>query len=209
MKIFPHSSTISSCRGRGKMALTLIEMMITMAVFSLVLAAVIYGNMFGMLQDQLVNSKLGASDQSRRAFNKFTGEIRSAKIWTIGNGDDSSFTPIDNGTEQQGNAIQISPTTDTNSWIRYYFSTNDAEFRRVASGFTGHSVVAQYLTNSMYFRAEDYLGNVKTDLSYKYVIRVVMEFCQYQYPLTKVGPGYYYDYYKMEFKITPHCPDGA
>jgi hypothetical protein len=61
----------------------------------------------------------------------------------------------------------------------------------------------------MYFRAEDYLGKVKTDLSYKYVIRVVMEFCQYQYPLTRVGPGYYYDYYKMEFKITPHCPDGA
>lgn len=190
-------------------ALTLVEMLVTMGIFSLVLVAMVYGNMFGMLQDQLVNSKLGASDQSRRAFSKFTGEIRSAKIWMIGNGDDTSFTAVDNGDEQQGDAIQISPTTDTNSWVRYYFSTNDAEFRRVASGITGHSIVASYLTNSMYFRAEDYLGNVKTDLSYKYVIRVVMEFCQYQYPLTRVGPGYYYDYYKMEFKITPHCPDGA
>ncbi len=70
-------------------------------------------------------------------------------------------------------------------------------------------VIAQNLTNRMFFRAEDYLGNIKTDLSYKYVVHIVMEFYQYQYPLTKVGPGYYYDYYKMEFKITPHCPDGA
>jgi hypothetical protein len=127
----------------------------------------------------------------------------------IGNGDDQGFKAVPNGDEQQGNAIQVSPTTDTNSFVRYYFDTNHQEFCRTVSGVAGHTAVARYLTNNMYFRAEDYLGNVKTDLSYKYVIRVMMEFCQYQYPLTKVGPGCYYDYYKMEFKITPHCPDGA
>ena len=35
-----------------------------------------------------------------------------------------------------------------------------------------------------------------------------MEFCQYQYPLTKVGPGYFYDSYKSEFKLSSHVPDG-
>lgn len=196
-------------RGVRATAMTLVEILVSMAVFSLAIIGLVYTNLFGLMQNQLVNSKLGASDQSRRAFDKFTGEIRTAKIWMVGNGDDGSFTPIDNGDEQQGNALQISSTTDTNSYVRYYFNTNSQELCRVASGITGHTLVAQYLTNSMYFRAEDYLGNIKTDLSYKYVIRVVMEFCQYQYPLTRVGPGYYYDYYKMEFRITPHCPDGA
>ncbi|HWD92043.1 MAG TPA: hypothetical protein VG938_06810 [Verrucomicrobiae bacterium] len=208
MKINSTGDTITK-RALRLRAMTLVEIMVTTAIFGLVFVALLYANMFGMLQDQLANSKLGASDQSRRAFDKLTGDIRSAKIWMIGNGGESSFTPVDNGDSQVGNAIQISSTTDTNAYTRYYFDTNNAELCRKVSGVTGHTLVAQYLTNNMYFQAEDYLGNVKTDLSYKYVIHVVMDFCQYQYPLTKVGPGYYYDFYKMEFKITPHCPDGA
>jgi type II secretory pathway pseudopilin PulG len=209
MKIISTSDAMAKRTARRRMAMTLVEIMISMAIFGLVMIALLYANMFGMLQDQLVNSKLGSSDQSRRAFDKFTGDIRSAKIWMIGNGSDTGFTPIKNGDTQLGNAIQISSTTDTNSYTRYYFDTNNAQLCRKLSGASGHTLVARYLTNNMYFQAEDYLGNVKTDLSYKYVIHVVMEFCQYQYPLTKVGPGYYYDFYKMEFKITPHCPDGA
>jgi hypothetical protein len=209
MRITLQPRFVSRRQARVVKAMTLLEILIAMGLFSLVLIAVLSAQMFGMLQDQLVNSKLGASDQSRRAFNKMTGEIRSAKIWMIGNGDDASFKPIVNGQQQQGNAIQVSHTTDTNSYVRYYFETNSQELRRVQCGVEGHSVIAQYLTNNMYFRAEDYLGNIKTDLSYKYVIRITMEFCQYQYPLTKVGPGNYYDYYKLEFKVTPHCPDGA
>ena len=47
-----------------------------------------------------------------------------------------------------------------------------------------------------------------TDLTHKNVINVVMQFCQYQYPITKIGPGCLYDYYKMEMRLTPHTPDG-
>jgi len=54
------------------------------------------------------------------------------------------------------------------------------------------------------FIAEDYLGNILSTLRYKYVIHVTLEFCQYQYPLTKVGAGYYYDDYKMEFRVASH-----
>jgi hypothetical protein len=72
---------------------------------------------------------------------------------------------------------------------------------------SAYTIVAQNLTNNFYtnmFVAEDYLGNMLTTLRYKYVIHVTLEFCQYQYPLTKVGAGYYYDDYKMEFRVASH-----
>jgi prepilin-type N-terminal cleavage/methylation domain-containing protein len=195
--------TDKASRFRG---LTLVEMMVTMGIFSLVVIGLVYANLFNLRQDQLVNSKLGASDQSRKAFSQMNADIRSAKLWAIGYGNGSQFTAIPNGTLQRGNALQISLTTDTNNFIRYYFNTNRCELYRMETGVLGHHLIADHLTNQMFFQAEDYLGNVKTDLAYKYVIRIMMEFCQYQFPLTRVGPGYYYDYYKMEFKVTPHCP---
>jgi hypothetical protein len=79
----------------------------------------------------------------------------------------------------------------------------------MVGGVSGYKVVAQNLTNTMSFTAEGYNGGPVVNLSYKYVVRVKMEFYQYMYPLTKVGPKYYYNYYKMEFRVTPHCPDGA
>jgi len=189
-------------------AFTLVELMVTVAVFSLVVIGMVYAHLFALQEDELVNSKLGASDESRLAFNEMTAEIRSSKSWRVGTGSEDGFVPVPNGNDQVGNALQLHLTTDTNDYILYYFDTNAGELCRAVSGVDGSRVVAQYLTNQMTFRAEDYLGNLKTDLSYKYVIHLVMEH-QYQYPLTKVGPGYYYNYYKLEFKVTPHCPDGA
>jgi hypothetical protein len=193
---------------RGTQAHTLVEMMISMAIFILGIIGVFYINLFGLRQDELVNSKLGASDQSRRGFDLLCTDIRSAKIWQVGNGNLSSFTAIANGTAQQGTALKLNLSTDTNTYILYYFDTNACKLLRGHSGVSGSKVIAQYLTNTMYFRAENYHGDIQTDLTHKGVINVKMQFCQYQYPLTKVGPGYYYDFYKQEFRLTPHVPDG-
>ena len=40
------------------------------------------------------------------------------------------------------------------------------------------------------------------------MIHTSLQFAEFQYPLTKVGTNYFYDYYKMEFRFTPHVPDG-
>ena len=77
-----------------------------------------------MRQDQLVNSKIGASELARLSFNDLANDIRAAKIWQIGNGNLSSFTGIPLGTNQQGNALKLSMTTDTNHYYLYYFDTN-------------------------------------------------------------------------------------
>lgn len=193
----------------GREAHTLVEMLISVAVFSLVVLALVYSHLFGLRQNELVTSKLGASDQSRGSFDKLALDVRSAKLWNVGNGDASSFTPIPNGSPQQGNALQLHLTTDTSTYIRYFFDTQNRELRRIHSSDTQSTLVAQHLTNTMYFRAEDYRGNVQTDLNHKGVINVMLQFYQYQYPVTRVGPGNYYDFYKMEFKVTPHVPDGA
>ena len=189
-------------------AFTLVELMVATSVFSLAILGVFYAHIFGLKQDRLISSKLGASDQSRRGFDVLVRDIRSAKIWAIGNGNATTFTPIANGTSQKGTAIQLSLTTDTSKYIVYYFNTNAFELRRRHSGVSGTTLIANYLTNGMYFQAENPRGAIQTNLSHKGVINCSMEFAQYQYPLTRVGTGYLYDYYKMSFKVTPHTPDG-
>jgi Tfp pilus assembly protein PilW len=194
-------------RNGRREAMTLVEVMVTMGIFSLVSLGLVQFHIMGLTQDRLVQSKLGASDQSRVALARLSSEIRSAKILRVGNGTAESFTPIGFGTNQQGGALQICFTTDTNDFVRYFFDTSANELRRMKSGVAGTTVVAQYLTNSMFFRAEDHLGNVTTDGTHSYTIRTVLQFYQYRYPLTTVGPGNYYDYYKLEFRATRRAHD--
>lgn len=195
-------------RIRRTRAFTMVELMVSMSIFSLTTLGVVYAHMYGLRQDRLVASKLGASEQSRRGFDILVRDIRGAKIWAVGNGTPTSFSPISNGVAQKGTAIQLNLTTDTNKYIIYYFNTDTRKLYRRTSSQQANTVIAQYLTNAMYFQAEQPNGGIQTNLSHKGVINCSMEFAQYQYPLTKVGQGYLYDYYRMNFKVTPHVPDG-
>ena len=198
----------AATEGARRAAFTLPEVMVVSALFGLMVAGSVYCQMFGMRQDQWVNSKIGASEMARLGFNDLANDIRSAKVWDIGNGNLNSFTAIPLGDNQRGNAIKLSMTTDTNQYYMYFFDTNACRLYRGHSGSTTRTCVAQSLTNTMYFQAQTYRGDNQTDLTHKAVINVVMQFCQYQYPITKIGPGCLYDYYKMELRLTPHTPDG-
>lgn len=186
---------------------TITEMLCGVALFSLIIMGTLTVHLFGLRENQLVESKLGASDQSRRAFGKLLTDIRGAKMLAVGNGTASSFTAIPYGTAQQGTAVQMSPTTDTNYYIRYYYDTNRNELRRRTSDSTTYKVIADHLTNSLIFWAEDYRGTTLVDGTHSYAVRTVLQFYQYQYPLTRVGPGFLYDYYKLEFRATRRAHD--
>lgn len=209
---------------RGTRAFTLVEMIVSVGVFSMVILAVVYAHLFGLRIDQLTQSKLGASDQTRKSYDQLMLDVRSAKRWSVGNAtvlsDDTitNFTPIAEGTPQQGNALQLNLTTDTNICIWYYFDTNNitagelnGQLRRLHSSATKSTLIAQYIQNTnMLFKMEDYRGGVvRSNQTYKAVITILLQFYQYQYPLTHVGNGFYYDYYQTRFKLTPHVPDGA
>jgi len=197
--------------------MTLVELMIAMGIFGLVSVGLVFTHLFCLRQDELVNSKLGASDQSRRGFDLLLRDVRSAKVWEVGNANaaGTTFTPIALGTAQQGNALWLSydATTNYNAGVRYFFDTSNMAnkggklYRKTMS--TGKvKLLADYLTNNMFFAAEDYRGVTQSNHLHKGIIRAKMEFAQYEYPLTKVGPNYYYNYYKMEFKLSSHVPDG-
>lgn len=197
----------------GSKGMTLVEIMVAMSVFSLVMIGLTYTHIYGLRLDQLVQSKLGASDQSRRGYIQLCNDIRTAKGWAIGNGTSTSFTPINSGSQQKGNALKLYPTTrtnfviNTNIFIIYRFNTNAGELWRGENN-SPLQLVAQDLTNNMFFQAENYRGDIQTTPTYRATIRTRLEFAQYQYPLTRVGNGCLYDYYKMEFCVTSHAPDG-
>jgi prepilin-type N-terminal cleavage/methylation domain-containing protein len=204
-----------------RQAFTLVEMMVTVGIFGLVIMGVIYAQLMGLRIDQLTHSKLGASEQSRRSYDLLTIDIRSAKIWAVGNGTVSGhalsgFTLLNDGSEQKGNALRLHLSTDTNKYILYFFDTNtitagklNVQLRRSRNGVSGSTMIAQYIQGTnLFFRNEDFRGTITTDQSYKGVISILLEFYQYQYPITRVGNGFYYDYYRTQFKLTPHVPDG-
>lgn len=194
---------------RGAWAFTLIETVITSAIFSMVILAMVSTQIFGLKQDMLGQSKLGASDASRKGFGQMGIDVRTSKVWRVGDVvSGTNFVAIPNGTTQRGTAVQLHLTDDTNYYIRYYFVTNNSRgaLYRQRSGGT-RSLVATNLTGSLFFEAENYRGVVQSSYSYKSVIHVMLQFAQYQYPTVTVGTGQYYDYYKMEFRLTPHIPD--
>ena len=217
MKLSPrqHRSAHDRQAG-GEQAWTIAEMMVAMGLFSLVVIATVYAFMFGLRYDELIGSKLGASDNSRKSFDQLVRDIRTAKSYLIGVGSASSFTSgSTNNAIQQGNALQLSFTTDlrsdTSQYVVYYFDTSDANNYKLCrrhSGVTGSTVLASNLISTLNFTAEDYNGTTASNLTYKNVIHTTLQFCQYQYPITRIGPGNYYDYYKMELRLTPHAPDG-
>jgi hypothetical protein len=205
--------------GKGnqtRSAHTLLELMVASGIFSLVVIGMLYAHLFGMRQDELIQSKLGASESSRRSFNQFMQDMRMAKIWRVGNvpagSPGTNFSAVATNALQIGNAVKISLSIDTSKYIVYYYNTSDPnnnQLCRMQSGVGSSSIIASNLINTFQFSAEDYLGNVKSTLSYKYVVHTTLQLEQFQYPLTKVGSNYLYDFYKIDLRATPHCPDGT
>ena len=214
----PKSNAAKTTGARCERALTLVEMMITMGIFIMVVAALISAQIFSLRLDNLVESKLGASDNSREGFDKLIRDIREAKVWQVGNGSFSSFTPIALGSTNIGNALRISLTSNTNQYIQYYFaivdSTNEGCLYRFHSADANPDILAKNLTNSSgdtkVFTAETYRGVPITVPTYLNVIHATLQFHQFQYPLTTIGPSsnhnYLYNFYQMDIRATPHAP---
>ena len=216
MRIRPLAKALASGAGRARraQAFSLTEMMVSVFIFVFMVLGIIYTWLFGMRFDQLICSKLGASDKSRLSFDILTGDIRSAKWWKVGNGTSAaSFVACTNMMNQTGNALKLSSSADTNTatYITYYFDTNLCQLCRATHNVTTVQIIAQNLTNatgnSMKFSAQKFDCSLAQDWQFKYMIATTMEFFQYQYPLTRVGPNYYFNYYCIQVRAASHCPN--
>ncbi|MCX6902629.1 MAG: hypothetical protein NTW03_03965 [Verrucomicrobia bacterium] len=186
----------------SRWALTLPEVMISLTLFGLILVGLVSGQLYGLRMLTITTPKLGASDEARAAVSKLIEDIRSAKLIRIGTGTSNSFTELGVDQPHIGNSIQVYPTLDTNVFVRYFWDGTDQKLKRTANGAAAVLVLANSVSNSLVFTAEDYAGNILTNNHNNRVIGLKLEFYQIQYPKMSVGPGQYYDYYQLHTKIT-------
>ncbi len=192
----------ASADRRHLLAVTLIELLVTMTLTTFVVGGVVYSHIMGGRLMQFAAAKLGASDSARKAFGKLQDEIRAATTIQIGNGTATNFTAIPNGTAMQGRAIQIFPTTNNNWWIRYFYVTNNSELRRVTSSNATPQLIASYVTNAVLFSKEDYLGNTLSADTGNSTVNIRLQFFQLSYPMTKVGTNNFYEYFQLQTRVT-------
>ncbi len=167
-----------------------------------------------------MSSKSGANNTSRNVANYLYQDIRMAKGYQIGSlSGTNGLIPITNG-NQQGVALQLFPilistneAIDTTKYTLYYFDLSDAAnsngklWRYVSTNQTT-TVMASNLINTLYFTGEDFTGATQTVRTYKGIIHTTFQFSEFQYPKTKVGSNYLFNYYRVDCRATPHLPDG-
>jgi type II secretory pathway component PulJ len=186
-------------------AFTLLELLVTMVTTVLVVGGAMAAYGYGLRTVQYVNPKLGSSDEARKAISLLTDEIRAARSLKIGSGTIASFTEVGPFAAQQGNALQVYPTVNTNAYIRYFWDSTDQQLKRTTNGTTATLVIANWVSNrtdQTIFQSQDYAGRVLSNSANNRVISMELNFYQIQYPKTPVGPGNYYDYYKLSAKFT-------
>ena len=183
-------------------AFTLAEIQVSMAVIMLVIGGVISSHVFGLKLNESTRARLSASDAARNAIGRLVVDVRSAKMIQVGSGTYTAFTPVADGSTQQGSAIRIYPTTNTNSFVVYYRDSSDSCLKRAETAAPTPRKIAEFLTNSVLFTSENFRGVPLTDDEDNRVIGVDLQFYQIRYPITTVGPGGFFDYYQVRTKIT-------
>jgi prepilin-type N-terminal cleavage/methylation domain-containing protein len=183
---------------------TLPEILVAMTIFGLVVAGIVTANLFGLRMFQVNENKLSATEWSRNTFGKITDEIHTSTGVSVGNmtvttnadmTENDDFTGLLPGEIQQGTAIQI---TNSTGLVYYFVNTSDETFRRtemVSSG-TNTVILADSVTNTVIFSAQDFSGTVLSNNVNNQVIHLTLEF--YQPERFTVGP----DHYRLETSVT-------
>jgi prepilin-type N-terminal cleavage/methylation domain-containing protein len=177
---------------------TLPEILIALTIFLFIIAGITSAHLFGLRLFQMTNTKLRVTQWARLTTENLTDQIHgcySVQVVPVStNGDFSNFM---DGDTQQGNGLLIYPTaTDTNKYILYFVNLGDQTFRRTDQS-SNTVELADSVTNTLAFSAQDYLGNVLTNSQNNQVIHVTLEF---YHPPTYMESA---DYFKLETSIKP------
>ena len=213
MKLF--NAIQNGLRRRNARGVTLPEMMITVVVFLYIFTGVwLAVQLFGLRVYTLAATKLSATADGRKALNMVRDQIRAGKIINVGNCSNaigSSFQLITNGL-QQGNALQIYPTTNTAGYTIFYLDTSTTTNRLLQFNVTNNvttytNMLAKYITNLIVFNLEDWQTNIplsEATLDNRLLVRMTMQFSQWEYPIAKIGPSNSwnaYDYYQLRTRV--------
>ncbi|MGA2801931.1 MAG: hypothetical protein ABSE97_06120 [Verrucomicrobiota bacterium] len=200
MKLLPDSlSRKTPIKAAATHAFTIAEMMVTMAIFLMVVLAMVSLQIFGFKMNSLTSSKLRSTAYSLKVLDQLRNQVRGANLVQVGNGDKTSFTT----TGTNGNALQIYPTTNlTINYIRFYLATNTAHLYNLYQlPYGGGPVlIASNVINRVVFQMEDYRGsNIVSSGTEHYTIQMTLQFSQLAYS----DPTGAYDYYTLQTLMTP------
>ena len=199
---------------RSQVAFTLVEMMVTVTIFSMVVLAIIGLQLYAMRISTVGATMLSATTSGRQTMNDIRDHIRGAKIVMVGtfNGTNgSAFNQAPLGSLQEGNAMEIEYTNSAATNFLVYYqdptTTNMYSFSNsVATAYanSGNVAVAHFVTNYYCFFAENYQGTVQTNYVNNSVIHVVLQFYQWQFPIGIIGgnAANSYNYYSLNTRIS-------
>ena len=200
-------------RLQGCAAFTLVEMMVTVAIFSMVVLAIIGLQLYAMKVYTLGATMLNATTSGRQTMNNIRDHVRAGEIVLVGtfNGTNgSAFSQAPLGELQQGNALEIEYTNSSSTNFLVYYqdptTTNLYSFSNSpATSFarTADVTVAHYVTNYYCFFAENYQGTVQTNYVNNSVIHVMLQFYQWQFSVGISGGSAVnsYNYYSLNTRI--------
>ena len=177
---------------------TLPEILIATTVFLLMIGGIISANLLGLRMFKITETKLNVTTWSRETLGKITAEVHACDTVSVGNITNGDFEGLLDGETQQGAALLIYPTTNTGNFSIYFVNPSDTTFRQtVATPYGTNTVIlADAVTNTIAFTAQDFSGNVLTNNQNNRVIHLTLEF--YQPALFTLGA----DYYKLETSVT-------
>lgn len=175
---------------------TLPEVLISTTVFILLVGGIVFAHLFGLSMFSITETKLNATDGARKTIGKMADEIRTCKTTWIGNITNSDFVALLDGETQQGSGLLIYPTTNTANFIIYFVNPSDKTFRRTTGAPGSATILAESITNTVVFCAQDLLGTVLTNNQNNRVIHLNLEFYQ---PKRHMQVA---DYYKLETSVT-------
>ncbi len=193
----------SRLRARGsRTAFTLAEAMIATGILVILIAAVILCNLYGLSMSVREQIWLSSSEDAGKALGLMYRDIRSSTSNAVGSLVAGAFVPVAANSNQVGNALIIYPSTNTSSWILYYY--NSTSNLLVRTNYTGSNsgdyslVSANCLTNNNnIFTFTDYRGNTITNPEATPVIKVDLQFTKLQNPEVLIAPGSAVDFYEV------------
>ena len=177
-------------------AFTLPELMVAIAIFSLVVTGVLFAHLYGLSMFHVTAKTLNATDDTRKVISKMAQEIRMCRTAAVGNVKAGAVEVLLDGEAQRGDALVIRPSTNSSKFIAYFVNSSDQTLRRVTSTSGSAVILAEFVTNSMAFSACDYSGKVLTNTQNNRVIHINFEIYQ---PRSQRQVA---DYYKLETSVT-------
>ena len=159
-------------------AFTLTELLFTIALLSLVFAAVFVCQYYGMQLHAFIRPKLENAAFARETLARLIEEVRCAQAIEVGQGTPTTFTVAGVTNVQSGNALRIRLAGDTNQFIYYYRDTGPETLMRRGLGSTTAVTVAQSVTNAVVFRIENFGGVIQTNNQNQAVVDVLLQMRQ-------------------------------